>query len=247
VSVAVHDDLVCVLNALDGGSVQGYTVTHNHLSALPGSNRSLGLTVPSDSTQFTHTPGQVAFSPGGSQLIVTTKANDNDNDVFRVWDSGYLSHAPVVNVEPGAVPFAVTFDPAGHLVVAEASATTPALATFSLSWNGTATLIDAVGTGQPATCWVAPARGYYFASNAGGPSESGFSTTHGGQLTLLGQTTTDPGPIDASASADGQFLYVQTGGNGIVDEFHVSWNGTLTAPGSVTVADAAGGEGIVAS
>ena len=26
----------------------------------------------------------------------------------------------------------------------------------------------------------------------------------------------------ASASPDGRFLYVQTGGNGIVDEFHVT-------------------------
>jgi phosphoribosylformylglycinamidine (FGAM) synthase-like amidotransferase family enzyme len=45
---------------------------------------------------------------------------------------------------------------------------------------------------------------------------------------------------------DGQFLYVQTGGNGIVDEFHVNTNGSLTGIGSVTVAGAVGGEGIVA-
>ena len=62
----------------------------------------------------------------------------------------------------------------------------------------------------------------------------------------LGQTATDPGTVDASASIDGQYLYVQTGGNGIVDEFHVNANGSLTAIGSVTVAGAVGGEGIVA-
>ena len=75
---------------------------------------------------------------------------------------------------------------------------------------------------------------------------SGFDERSTGQLTLLGDTVTDPGPVDASATTNGQFLYVQTGGNGIVDEFAVSPSGTLTEIGSVTVAGAVGGEGIVA-
>ena len=51
--------------------------------------------------------------------------------------------------------------------------------------------------------------------------------------------------MDASSAAG--FLYVQTGGNGIVDEFAVGTGGSLTKIGSVTVPGAAGGEGIVAS
>jgi hypothetical protein len=43
------------------------------------------------------------------------------------------------------------------------------------------------------------------------------------------------------------FLYVQTGGNGIVDEFQVNTNGTLTEIGSVTVVGAVGGQGIAAT
>jgi hypothetical protein len=39
---------------------------------------------------------------------------------------------------------------------------------------------------------------------------------------------------------------VQTGGNGILDEFQIAANGTLSPIGSVTVAGAAGGEGILA-
>jgi hypothetical protein len=65
-------------------------------------------------------------------------------------------------------------------------------------------------------------------------------------FTALGQTVTGPGTVDASASANGQFLYVQTGANGVVDEFEVDTDGTLAPIGSVTVAGAAGGEGIVA-
>jgi len=40
---------------------------------------------------------------------------------------------------------------------------------------------------------------------------------------------------------------VQTGGNGIVDEFSVAANGALTKIGVVSVPGAVGGEGIVAS
>ena len=52
--------------------------------------------------------------------------------------------------------------------------------------------------------------------------------------------------MDASAAAGGRFLYVQTGGTGIVDEFSVGSSGSLTQIGAVTVPGAAGGEGIVA-
>jgi len=75
---------------------------------------------------------------------------------------------------------------------------------------------------------------------------TGFQSGGGGQLTLLGNTTTDPETVDASASSDGNFLYVQTGADGIVDEFHVNTDGSLTSLGSAIVPGAAGGEGIVA-
>ena len=101
------------------------------------------------------------------------------------------------------------------------------MATFALSPSGTVTQLDLVPTGKAATCWIAPAGGFYYASNAGSAALSGYQENSGsGALSLLGATTTDPGTVDAAASADGQFLYVQTGANGIVDEFHVNGNGT---------------------
>ena len=108
-------------------------------------------------------------------------------------------------------------------------------------------MLDAVGTGQSATCWVAPDGGALFASNAGSATVSAYQSSAGGQLTLLGQQATDPGTVDAAASPDGRFLYVQTGASGIVDEFSVGAAGSLTSIGSVTVAGAAGGEGIAAA
>jgi 6-phosphogluconolactonase (cycloisomerase 2 family) len=245
VSVAIRGDLVYVVNALRGGSVQGYRLSPaGRLAFLRGSHRRLHLSQ-SATPQFTNTPGQVAFSPSGSQLIVTTKANGNDIDVFGVRTSGRLSASPVVNSEGSTVPFAIAFDPAGHLVIADAG--TNALSTFTLGSDGTVTLIDSVGSGQAATCWVALAGGTLYASNAGSANVSGYTSSASGQLTLLGQTATDPGTVDAAATPDGAFLYVQTGGNGIVDEFSVGTGGSLTSVGSATVAGAAGGEGIAAS
>ena len=244
VSVAVRGTSVYVLNGLSA-NVQGFVSFFGHLYPLPGSNRSLGITVPSDATQFVSTPGQVAFTPDGSRLIVTTKASGSDIDVFRVGPFGYLSLSPVVNAEPGNVPFAVTFDPVGHVVVADAG--TNAVSTYSLTPNGTLNSIATVATGQSATCWITSAQGAYFVSNAGSAKISSFAAqVFSGQLSLLGATPTDPGTVDAAPSAGGQFLYVQTGGTGTVDEFQVGPGGSLAAVGSVLVPGAVGGEGIVA-
>lgn len=243
-SLAIHGDLVYVLNALDA-SVSGFRVEGGTLHPIEGSTRSLGLIVPTDSSQFTHVPGQIGFSPDGTRVIVTTKANGNDIDVFSVSPDGRLSARPVVNPEPGAVPFAETFDAAGNLVVANAGPNS--VSTFTLNADGTLTSISTVATGQAATCWIAGARGFFYASNAASGSVTGVQDTSQGQLTSLGNTSTDAGTVDAASSATGQFLYVQTGKSGIVDEFSVAGNGTLSRIGSVTVPGAVGGEGIVAS
>lgn len=244
VSIAVRGGLVYVLNAENGGEVQGFVSFFGRLVALPGSGRALGLN-PNEEPQFTHTPGQVAFSPDGRQLIVTTKGNGSAIDVFAVAPFGRLSASPVVNSEPGAVPFAVTFDQEGHLIVADAG--TDALSDFTLNGNGTLTPLDAVGTGQEATCWVVATDGRFYASNAASASLTGFQSSAGGtQLTSLGDTPTDGGTVDATVSGDGRFLYVQTGAAGIVDEFAIGAGGAPSRIGSVTVPGAVGGEGIVA-
>jgi len=131
--VTVHGDHAYVLNALGGGSLYGYRIDGGWLTSIHGSFRALGLGTTAAS-QFTATPGQVAFTPDGSQLIVTTKATGNDVDVFSVWGDGLLSGSPTVNALPGAVPFDVAFDRAGHVVLAEAGPN--AVATFTLSHDG---------------------------------------------------------------------------------------------------------------
>ena len=143
-----------------------------------------------------------------------------------------------------AVPFGAVFDPAGHLVIANAGTNT--VASFTISAAGILNPVDSVATGQAATCWIVRNGDYVYASNAGSANVSGVYADGHSPLTLLGTTATDAGTVDAAASRDGQFVYVQTGAAGIVDEYRANADGSLTQVGSVTVPNAVGGEGIVA-
>lgn len=100
VSVAVHGDRVYVLNALDGGSLQGYRILGAHLVSLPGQHRALGLD-PHAVPQFTHTPAQVEFTP--------------DNRL-----SGLAAEATVTSTGAGSVPFGFAFSRDGRLLLTEA-------------------------------------------------------------------------------------------------------------------------------
>lgn len=242
VSITAHGALVYVLNARSGGSIQGYLRVGPRLVRVPAWHRALGLD-PTLTPEFTSTPGEIAFTPDGSKLVVTTKANGNSIQVFRVSAVVGPSGSPVTTVLDGDVPFAVTFDARGHLVVALAGPN--ALETFRINPNGSLDALTTVPTGQAATCWVVADHDRFYASNAGSASLTGFRGDAAGTLTGLGNTATDPGTVDAAVSPDGRNLYAQTGANGIVDEFRVNTAGTLVAIGSVTVPDAVGGEGIV--
>lgn len=244
VSIAFHGGQVFVANALDGGSVQGFLRIGDRLVSVPSWHRALGLD-PSATPQFTHTPGQIAFTPDGSKLVVTTKAAANSIDVFPLDAFGTPAAHPVVTSTPGAVPFGFVFDAADRLQVTEAGPN--AVATFAVGRDGTLTAVGGpAATGQAATCWLVGSGDRLYASNAGSGSLSGYTVGARGALTALGDTATDGGTVDAAASSDGRYVYAQTGAQGIVDAFRVGHNGSLTSIGSVTVPGAVGGEGIAA-
>jgi 6-phosphogluconolactonase (cycloisomerase 2 family) len=246
VSVAVHGDLVYVLNARDGGSIQGFRRVGPLLVRVPGWHRALGLDA-SATPEFTHSPGQVAFSPDGRRLLVTTKANTNEILAYAVSPYAGPSVHPVRNAEPGAVPFALAFDRFGQAVVAEAGPN--AAATFDLRRDGRLTALATAGTGGQATCWITGVNGVFYLSNAGSATVTAFRSRADGSLQNLGTTsTTGGGTIDSAASSDGRTLYVQTGaGTDGVEAFRIGHDGTLTAAGSVTVPGGANSEGIAAS
>jgi hypothetical protein len=99
-SIAVHRDLVYVLNSGGAGSLQGFSFFSGHLVPLWGSNRSLGLSNTSPPF-FLDSPGQVGFTPDGQQLIITTK---NSGSVGKPHFAGLLRSAATFMARMRAVP-----------------------------------------------------------------------------------------------------------------------------------------------
>lgn len=247
VSVSVAGNLVYVLNARDGGSITGYRVSGRHVEAVPASTRALNLT-PNANPEFLQTPSQVAITPDGRSVVVATKTHGTLL-AFPLDERGRPAASPVVTPS-GTVPFALSFDHAGHLLVVDA---TGFASSYTVKRNGGLTLHSQVGpTGQAAACWTVFVRGTLYAANAGSNSITAF-TSRGGHLTLADATaaTTGAGPVDLAASRHGHFLYQLAGGSGQVDEYRRNADGSLTRIGTVdTGLGAASGhplEGIAAS
>ena len=233
-SIAVHGNLVYVANAGGAGSVSGFSILGQHVVPIPGSARSLGLddTNPSN---FHTGPGQVIFSPNGSELLVNTKEATNSIDVFQVGPAGYLSAAPAVTPDNSSGPFAFAFTPSGQLVVAEVAIA--ALHTFAFGPHGTLTSLAAsVPDGQVAQCWVIAADGFYYVANAGSADLSEYTVAADGTPSLVAAVAaqTGTGSIDLTASADGKYIYAEAGaGGGTVFELRINSDGSLSPIGSV--------------
>jgi 6-phosphogluconolactonase (cycloisomerase 2 family) len=242
VSVALHGDRAFVLDARGGGAIQGYARVGDRLTLVPAWHRDLGLD-PNRTPEFTSTPGQIGFTPDGRRLVVTTKNGSNSVLVYDVGPFG-LASTPVTTPLPGKVPFGFDFDRRGILALTEAGTNT--VATFRVGDDSRLVPLDSAATGQAATCWAVVTRHRVYVSNAGSASLSGYRIGDAGGLDALGNTSTGAGTVDAAASPDGRFLYVQTGAAGKVDAFRIGHDGSLTKVDSVTVPNAAGGEGIVA-
>jgi 6-phosphogluconolactonase (cycloisomerase 2 family) len=230
-SIAVHGRLVYVLNSGGSGIVQGFRIAGPLLVPIPNSARSLGL-ANSDPPFFLTSPGQVGFTPDGSQLIVTTKASTSTIDAFQVGPDGRLSATPVANVSATPVPFAFTFTPSGRLAAGEAGAS--AVTTYAIGSDGTLADPKSQSDGQAALCWIQRVGSYYYVSNTASNTVSSFTISANGQPALLAPiaATTEPGPIDLTSPSEGSFLYAETG-SGTVDEFAVNPDGTLTQLGVV--------------
>ena len=233
-SIAVHGNLVYVVNAGGAGSVSGFSILGQHVVPIPGSTRSLGL----DNTNppnFHMSPGQVIFSPNGSELLVSTKESTNSIDVFQVGLSGLLSAAPAVTPDDSSGPFAFAFTPSGQLAVAEVA--TASLHTFAFGPHGTLTsLAPSLPDGQVAQCWVIAADGFYYVANAGSADLSEYTVAADGTPSLVAPVAaeTGTGSIDLTASADGKYIYAEAAaGGGTVFELRINSDGSLSPIGSV--------------
>jgi 6-phosphogluconolactonase (cycloisomerase 2 family) len=227
VSVASRGDLVSVVNSGGVGSVTQFRLFGDFLVSQGVQVRSLGLsnTNPPD---FHHGVGEVAYTPNGQHLIITTKLSTNSFDVFSVGFNGTLGATPVVTAADNPLPFSFTFDSAGRVVSAEAS--NSSVSTYTVNANGTLTFLATVSDGQGALCWISGANGYFFGSNAASGNVSSFDENGAGVPQLVNATaaTAHAGTIDSVVSPDDQTLYVESGGAGTVDAYNIGAGGSLT-------------------
>jgi 6-phosphogluconolactonase (cycloisomerase 2 family) len=160
----------------------------------------------------------------------------------------------VVTASPtGSVPFGLSYDSLGRLLVAEASG---GASSYWVQRDAELTPISThVANAQTATCWSTLAKGYLYVANAGSNTITGYAENWRGQLSLLSPSgvtaTTDAGSVDLAASSDGQYLYQEATTAGAIDEFKVNNDGSLVRIGAVTglppVAAGLGFEGIAAT
>lgn len=237
-SIAVSGSLAYVMNAGGSGSVQGFHITAKGLKPLGGSYRSLGLhnkKVP----LFSSSPGQVAFTPDGRNLVVTTKSA-NTVEVFPIRRDGRPAPRAVVNKSAGGVPFAITFDKAGRMLVAEAEKST--VTTYAVRRDGTLKVLQKpLPNGQETLCWLERAGDFFFGGNTGNSTVTGYRTDRHGKLALTDRVgiATPPsarsqGVIDLAVTRDQRFLYVQNATSGTVDGFRIGRNGSLTKVTTLT-------------
>jgi hypothetical protein len=151
-----------------------------------------------------------------------------------------------VNASATPVPFAFTFDLSGRLVSGEAGASS--VTTYTIEGDGRFTNPQSLTDGQVALCWIVRAGDFYYVSNTGSNTLSGYRIDSSGRPSLVTPTgvvaTTPAGPIDMTVS--GEFLYAQTGA-GTVEEYRVERNGVLTHLGSVITGLPPGMEGIAST
>ncbi|MEI5579035.1 beta-propeller fold lactonase family protein, partial [Streptomyces brasiliscabiei] len=242
-----------VMNAGGEGSVQGFRITADGLEPLRGSQRSLGLD--NDKVPlFSSSPGQVAFTPGGRELVVTTKSA-NTIEVFPMRRDGRPAERAVVNRSAGEVPFAVTFDRAGRMLVAEAAKST--VSAYRVRSDGRLKLVQKpLPNGQDTLCWLERAGDFFYGGNTGNSTVTGYRTGRDGRLALTNDVgiATPPsaksqGVIDLAVTEDEKFLYVQNAVSGTVDGFRIGRNGSLTKVTTATGLPAfaeSGMEGIAA-
>jgi 6-phosphogluconolactonase len=211
-SVTVHQNLLYVVNQVEG-TIAGFTVGNDgKLSPIAGSTQTLiGGTNAG--------PAQIQFTPDGTRLVVTETMN-NVIDVFPVDQDGRAG-APVSNPSNGAGPFGFTFVGEDVIVVSEATAN--AASSYQVADSGTIKVISgSVLTTEQAACWavtnsVTNPR-YAYLSNAVSGTISGYRIDSNRALTLLspdGHSAVlrdSHAALDSAVSSNDRFLYILTSG-----------------------------------
>jgi 6-phosphogluconolactonase len=243
VSVAMHDDLVYVINFGGTYHTAGFRLRSWGLEPIQNSKQPLsGLNTE---------PSTIAFSPDGSKLVLTERQT-NKIDVFTVNGDGSISH-PVFNHSAGIEPFGLQFTPSGVLLVTETNGGPPKLgstSSYRIDDDNSLDVVSARATSAGgATCWIANNGVHAWVSNTTSSSIGAYTIEKNGGLTPLGVVATQPAteptifppvhpptsfPIDLALSEDSRYLYVVFSALGKIIGYKTGQNGSLTEIGSVS-------------
>jgi 6-phosphogluconolactonase (cycloisomerase 2 family) len=225
ISVTASKNLLYVLNA-GSRTITGFKIDGNgRIESIEGSTQPL----------LGSAPAQVAFSPNGSELVVTEKGS-RTIDTFAV--SGGVAQPGVSSPSAGATPVGFAFDALGRAFVSEAAGSA---SSYTIDALGAHVVTAAAPTYQGAPCWLVVTTDGRFAytANAGGATISGFSIAADGSLTLLDPTGASAvlgagaHPLDEAVSQDGRFLYVLVDGRHTIAGFRIGTDGSLSPLGEV--------------
>ncbi|MCZ7396440.1 MAG: beta-propeller fold lactonase family protein [Candidatus Methanoperedens sp.] len=235
ISIAIHKDLVYVLNAGGTGNISGFHLSNKgKLSPIPGS------TLPLSGGAVG--PAEIAFDPDGKVLVVTEKTN-NKIDTYTVNKKG-IANGPITRTSNGAEPFGFAFDKKGHLIVSEAASN--ALSSYAVDDHGNlVTISGSVPDFQIAACWVVVTKNGKFAytNNAHSGTISSYEIGKTGMISLLDSIAGTPGAgnIDLALSKNSKFLYSLNSGAHTIAGFRVNPDGSLIAVPTVGVPIGANG------
>lgn len=230
ISLALHEDLLYVLNEGGTPNITGFTVNDDGtLTPLAGSTQPLIGGTSAD-------PAEISFSDDGTLLVVTEKMG-NRIDTYTVDENG-LASAPIENPSNGMTPFGFAFNNGESLIVSEAFGGAPnqsAVSSYDAPESGILSVVSgSIPNLQTASCWVViPNNGKsVFVSNTGSGTISSYAIGNDATLTLINGTAADLGPtsapIDMALNNSSRFLYVIAAGTQSVASFRLGRDGTLS-------------------
>ena len=235
VSIAVHEDLVYVLNrGGDGpGSLSGFRLVPTGLDAIEGASAALSSEKADGA--------QVSFAPSGTVLVVTERGTDRIS-TYAVEADGTLD-GPHAHASSGATPYGFDFAGGDVLVVTEAfggAAGAAAASSYGIDGaRGLERLSASVPNTRSEVCWAAVTKDgrVAYVTNFGDNTISSYLVGEEGELSLLEAVAAvtragAKGIRDEALTADGRFLYAIDADAGEIYGWSVAADGRLAPIGS---------------
>jgi len=200
-SIAINKNatMACSLNSGSVNGVQCFTMDMSlGMTAMPNTQRLLGLNTTTPPSGPAGTAGHVIFSADESKLIATVKGIPPAQGFIAVWDvlpDGTLSpsftkSAPAM---PGGLPFSATVIPGTNAILATDAAA--GVDIFDLSTGNAATSSVLQIPGQGATCWSShsPKTGNFYTTDLDTSTVTEVNVDQNLNATMVKQYPLTPG------------------------------------------------------